>query len=150
MNSPVVDIKLEYDEKKGYYDIIVENGDIVVDNSYKTTIVLALGTDARASSEEISQVDKQRGSIIDLYTKNSNGSKLWLLEQARLDTNSKNKAVDYAFNALQYLKEEVLLKSISVTGNLTADGVVLNIELQALNGVFDKYKFNAWKNTINQ
>lgn len=149
MNSPFVDIKLEFDEAKGYYDIVIENGDIAVDNSYKSTIILALGTDARASNDEISSVEKQRGAIADLYTPHANGSKLWLLEQARLDTSSKNRAVDYAFNALKYLKEDVLLKNINVSGNLSADGIILNIELQALNGVFDKYKFNAWKNTIS-
>jgi len=41
-----------------------------------------------------------------------------------------------------------LLKNINVSGNLTSEGIVLSIELQALNGVFDKYKYNAWKNTI--
>jgi len=148
MNKPFIDLKLEFNENKGYYDILIENGDIVVDNSYKTTLILSLGTDARANTEEINSIDKQRGSITDLYTSQENGSKLWLLEQSRLDTSSKNRAVDYALNALKYLNDNGLLKNINVSGNLTSEGIVLSIELQALNGVFDKYKYNAWKNTI--
>ena len=77
-----------------------------------------------------------------------NGSKLWLLEQSRLDAGAVNRAIDYAKNALKYFVDLSLVQKISVDGYLTSKGVVLVIVIKGLNGTIDKYKYEAWSNSI--
>lgn len=144
-----IDIKMAFDENKGYYDIIpTEEGDLAYDDSFDTTVKCSLLTDGRADSSEVKYVEKQRGTIVDLFTTARNGSKLWLLEQARLDLNSKNKAIDYAKTALKFMLDANYIKNVLITGRLTANGITLNIDFERLSGVFDKYRYDAWENSV--
>ncbi len=144
-NSTFIDILMRYDEDKEYFDLsITDTGDIEADNSFDTTMNCALLTDGRADSSEVSAVERQRGTIVDIFTNGRNGSKLWLLEQSRADLNSKNRAVDYAKKALQFLVDEGYCKNIVVTGSLKEKGISLGIVVERLSGVFDKYRYDAW------
>lgn len=144
------DIELLYREEKGYYDLaITSTGDLKADNSFDTGVNLALFTDGRADKSEVSNPEDQRGTIVDMFTNGyRNGSKLWLLEQSRLDAGAVNRAIDYAKNALKYFVDLSLVQKISVDGYLTSKGVVLVIVVKGLNGTIDKYKYEAWSNSI--
>lgn len=144
------DIELLYREEKGYYDLaITSTGDLKADNSFDTGVNLALFTDGRADKSEVSNPEDQRGTIVDVFTNGyRNGSKLWLLEQSRLDAGTVNRAIDYAKNALKYFVDLSLVQKISVDGYLTSKGVVLVIVVKGLNGTIDKYKYEAWSNSI--
>lgn len=144
------DIELLYREEKGYYDLaITGTGDLKADNSFDTGVNLALFTDGRADKSEVSNPEDQRGTIVDVFTNGyRNGSKLWLLEQSRLDAGAVNRAIDYAKNALKYFVDLSLVQKISVDGYLTSKGVVLVIIIKGLNGTIDKYKYEAWSNSI--
>lgn len=144
------DIELLYRDEKGYYDLaITDTGDLKADNSFDTGVNLALFTDGRADKSEVSNPEDQRGTIVDMFTNGyRNGSKLWLLEQSRLDAGAVNRAIDYAKNALKYFVDLSLVQKISVDGYLTSKGVVLVIVIKGLNGTIDKYKYEAWSNSI--
>lgn len=144
------DIELLYREDKKYYDLaITDTGDLKADKSFDTGINLALFTDGRADKSEVSNPEDQRGTIVDLFTNGyRNGSKLWLLEQSRLDAGAVNRAIDYCKNALQYFVDLSLVEKVSVSGYLTSKGVVLTIVVKCLNGTIDKYKYEAWENSI--
>ena len=144
------DIELLYREEKGYYDLaITSTGDLKADNSFDTGVNLALFTDGRADKSEVSNPEDQRGTIVDMFTNGyRNGSNLWLLEQSRLDAGAVNRAIDYAKNALKYFVDLSLVQKISVDGYLTSKGVVLVIVIKGLNGTIDKYKYEAWSNSI--
>lgn len=144
------DIELLYREEKGYYDLaITSTGDLKADNSFDTGVNLALFTDGRADKSEVSNPEDQRGTIVDMFTNgHRNGSKLWLLEQSRLDAGAVNRAIDYAKNALKYFVDLSLVQKFSVDGYLTSKGVVLVIVIKGLNGTIDKYKYEAWSNSI--
>lgn len=144
------DIELLYREEKGYYDLaITSTGDLKADNSFDTGVNLALFTDGRADKSEVSNPEDQRGTIVDMFTNGyRNGSKLWLLEQSRLDAGAVNRAIDYAKNALKYFVDLSLVQKISVDGYLTSKGVVLVIIIKGLNGTIDKYQYEAWSNSI--
>ena len=147
--SNFTDIKMEYKDKKGFFDIsITDNGDLEQDQSFDTSLNCAILTDGRADNTEVNEIEKQRGTIVDLFTNNNNGSKLWLLEQARADLNTKNRSTDYVKNALKFLVEEKFCKNISVSSKLTVDGIILMITIERLNGVFDNYNYNAWEKSI--
>lgn len=150
-NKSFIDIKMLYDEKKGYYDIsFTDNGDLQRDETFDTSINCALLTDGRADETEVKYVELQRGTIVDLFTPNNNrnGSKLWLLEQSRIDLSAKNRARDYAKNCLQFLKDNNFVKDISVDAKLTEKGIELYISFERFSGVFDKYRYDAWNKSL--
>lgn len=148
-NKNFIDIEMLYDNKKEYYDLaITETGDLKIDDTFDTAINCALLTDGRADSTEVKFVEKQRGTIVDLFTDGRNGSKLWLLEQSRVDLSTKNKAVDYCKNALQYLIDKNYLKNIFVNAQLSANGVIIYIDFERFSGVFDKYRYDAWDKSL--
>ena len=143
------DIELLYREDKGFYDLeITDTGDLKADNSFDTGVNLALFTDGRADVSEVSNPEYQRGTIVDMFTSRRNGSKLWLLEQSRNDAGAVNRAIDYAKNALKYFVDLNLVQKITANGYLTSKGIVLSITIQGINGTIDKYKYEAWNNSI--
>lgn len=147
--SNLIDIKMEYDNQKGYFDLCVtDSGDLEKDKTFDTTLNCSILTDGRADSSEVNIIERQRGTIVDIFTSKRNGSKLWLLEQSRLDLSAKNRAIDYAKNALQFLIDEGFCKDIVVTSKLTHQGISLFITVERLNGVFDQYRYDAWENSI--
>lgn len=148
-NKNFIDIKMAYDEDKEYYDLsFTDDGDLERDESFDTSINCSLLTDGRADSSEVKKVELQRGTIVDLFTDNRNGSKLWLLEQARANLDAKNRARDYAKNALNFLIEKGFVKDIEVSSRLTDKGIALTIVFVRLNGVFDKYRYDAWNKSL--
>ena len=147
--SNLIDIKIQYDNQKGYFDLcLTDSGDLEKDRTFDSTLSYSLLTDGRADITEVGLVEKQRGTIVDLFTSKRNGSKLWLLEQARLDLSSKNRAIDYAKNSLQFLIDEGFCKDIKVTSKLTHQGISLFITIERINGVFDQYRYDAWEQSI--
>ena len=144
-----IDIQMLFDSKKGYFDIsFTDEGDIKSDSSFDTTINCSLLTDGRADSSEVPLVERQRGTIVDLFTRKRNGSKVWLIDQSRADLSAKNKMIDYARNALYFLVEEGFIKDLSVSAELKAEGISLFITFVRFTGVYDKYRFDAWNSSI--
>jgi phage gp46-like protein len=143
------DIELLYREDKRYYDLaITQRGDLKADNSWDTGLNLALLTDGRADKSEVTRPENQRGTIVDLFTPKRNGSKLWLLEQARNDAGAVNRAIDYCKNALKFFTEENYAKTILVDGRRTSKGIILTIDVYGKDGEIDKYRYDAWNNSL--
>jgi phage gp46-like protein len=143
------DIELLFREDKGYYDLATTSvGDLRADNSWDTGLNLALLSDGRADTSEVPRPENQRGTIVDLFTPKRNGSKLWLLEQARNDSGALNRAIDYCRNALKYFIDENFVKTILVDGKRTSKGIIINIEIHGKNGEVDKYRYDAWNNSL--
>lgn len=144
-----IDLKMTYNDDKCYFDLqVTKNGDLQYDNSFDTSMNCALLTDGRADKSEVNILERQRGTIVDVFTTKRNGSKLWLLEQSRLDLTAKNRAMDYCNNALSFLSELGYCKAITTTSKLRINGIELSIIIERMNGVFDKYAFNTWENSI--
>jgi len=126
-----IDIKLS-ENNEGIYDInIAENGDFELEDSFDTSIILSLGTDARASESEMPIPELRRGWWGNLYNstkEHETGSKLWLLSQSRMIQDTLISANDYAKKCLDWLQNDNHLKNINVSGNLTENGIKLNIK----------------------
>ena len=143
------DIELLYREGKGYFDLeITDSGDLKVDNSFDTGLNLAIQTDGRADVSEVSRPENQRGTIVDLFTERRNGSKLWLLEQSRNDVGALNRAIDYCKNALKYFVDLQYVKQILVDGAKSDKGIYLTITVYGINGEINRYRYNAWNNSM--
>jgi len=145
----MIDIKFCYaDNHSEYYDINFDsNGDFVQVDNFDTSILLSLYTDQRAGSSEIGEARKRRGYIADeLYNSFVHGSKLWLLEQSRLNNNTRNLAKTYAENSLQWFLEDGYLENIDVSTRIY-DNINIEIIIIALStNNKNIWAYSLWRN----
>lgn len=145
-----IDIKLI--QNNANYDIeLDENGDLLSTDGFDTSILMSLGTDSRASQSEVSVPYNRRGFIGDEFFEEENfkhGSKLWLLEQARVNNNTRNLAVNYCELALKWMIDENYLNSLNVTGSLKTSGIDISITGITQDGNTESFSYNVWSNTL--
>ena len=135
------------------YDITFNaDGDFETTEGLDTAILLSLLEERRANESEVSTPQKRRGWIgndlgdIAVYEL---GSKLWLLNQERLTTDTLNRAVDYARQSLQWMLDDNIATSINVTGEIEyPEGIKLFIVLSRENNKVESFYFNLWDNTL--
>ena len=117
------DVKLEKDAD-GVFDLVEENGDIASVDGLETAIITSLFTDARTSSGEVPAAYNRRGfsgNLLRIDDDYELGSELWLLEQARLDRNTLNRAQDFAYKSLLWMITKGLAENIEV--NVVKEGM---------------------------
>lgn len=110
------DVKLEKDAD-GVFDLVEENGDIASVDGLETAIITSLFTDARTSSGEVPAAYNRRGfsgNLLRIDDDYELGSELWLLDQARLDQNTLNRAQDFAYKSLLWMITKGLAENIEV------------------------------------
>jgi phage gp46-like protein len=104
----------------GFYDFqIDEDGDIRTDEFFDTAILYSLFGERRAAPDEVVDPERRRGWIGN-DSDFENGSKLWLLYQARLTRDTLNRVEDEASKALQWLVDDgyaVAIEDVSATVN---------------------------------
>jgi phage gp46-like protein len=140
-----IDIKLIADEL-GIYDIGIDSdGDLTKDDSFDTSIIVSLFTDARADESEQSIPERRRGWWGDLFNDAPIGSKLWLLYQAKRTQPKLNSAKGYAQDSLSWLVSDKYAKSISITSNFIENGLNLDIIFERFNSQKENGTFNLWE-----
>jgi phage gp46-like protein len=150
-NNIYVDVDVKFDSTKGYFDIYWTNGDFGKIKGFDTAIKMSLMCERRASSSEISVPQLQRGWLGNLSNSIKNfeiGSKLWLLQQARATTNTLNKAITYASEALRWMIDDQLCTNINVTGVLNNSDIILNIQMIEGKNTIGSYTYSLWQNTF--
>jgi len=112
-----VDLKLEKN-KEGYYDIAFgATGDFELVNSFETADLVSLLTDKRVDRSEIQQPERRRGWWADEISELPGdliGSKLWLLEQSRIEDLTLNKAKDFIQDCFNWYIAQGYLKTINI------------------------------------
>ena len=145
----IIDAKLNKRDNVKYYDFSFDsNGQFEIDESFDTSLVMSIGVDARATDQEIIHKELQRGNLINLFNGINNGSKLWLLNQARSNNETRNRAIDYMKKCLQWLIDDGFLGDVIVNGELKVNGLLLNVVLKRKDGAFDNFAYQAWNNSI--
>lgn len=141
-------------DSNGDYDIeIGDDGDLRAVDGFETSIIMSLLTDGRASPSEVAEPYNRRGFIGDEFFQNENfrhGSKLWLLEQSRNTSDTRNAAVNYAEQALQWMVNDGHLISVSARGSLRVEGIELSITGTALAGNTESFSYQLWRNTLGE
>lgn len=145
-----IDIKLTQDAT-GLFDVSFANGDFETVDSFDTSLQVSLFADARASASQVPRSELRRGwwgnqfdSDFPLFEV---GSKLWLLNQARLTQDTLNNAVDFARNALQWLVLKNHAKDVKVSGSLASEGITLAITIDRGNSIVETKYYDLWNNT---
>jgi len=147
-----VDILVEQDPLTGIFEIgIGDDGDFAKTEGFDTSIAMSLFTDKRASGSEVPASDLRRGwwgvlfnGVFPLFEE---GSKIWLLEQARKTQDTLNDAIDFANESLQWLITDDHAKSIDVQGEFTDNGILLTITIFRDQSVVESKSFEFWQNT---
>ncbi len=139
-------------ETNGLWDIEFENGDIKYTNGLETTVFISLLTDARAAADQAFAPEKRRGwlgNVASPVDGRDLGGLLWLVDQARLNQDTLNSAIDYANKALNWLVEDGLVIEIKVTGRIIPTKYIeLNITLVSKTGDASNVYVPLWRNTI--
>ena len=135
------------------YDFsIAENGDILTDDFFDASILVALFTDKRATSEEMPVSQLRRGWIGDESNQDGfeGGSKIWLYEQAKLTRDTLNGLATEANNALAYFVEDDIAISIFSSADLIDGVTTLTITITRPNSRVDRRFFELWNNTASR
>lgn len=135
------------------YDFsIASNGDILTDDFFDTSILIALFTDKRATAEEMPVTQLRRGWIGDESNEDGfeGGSKIWLYEQAKLTRDTLNGLATEAKNALIYFVEDNIAISVLASGDLIAGVPTLTITITRPNSRVDRRFFELWNNTASR
>ncbi len=135
------------------YDITFNaDGDFETTEGLDTGILLSLLEEQRANESEVSTPQNRRGWLgndlgdIAVYEL---GSKLWLLQQERLTTDTLNRAVDYARQSLQWMLDDGIATKITLTGEIEyPEGIKLFIALKRDNNPVESFYYNLWDNTL--
>ena len=106
-----------------------------------TAIAISLFTDASVNDDELPDGEENRGywGDMDLVANESLGSKLWLLNRAKITTNTINKARDYITEAVQWMIDSGDLLAIEITVERQAlDRLAYQLNCQLNNGTWQQ------------
>lgn len=121
-----IELFLAQDATGTAIDLRVENGGLAVDHEIKTAVLRSLFTDRRAEDDDVlpDPLGGARGWWGDAFLPSPMGSRLWLLGREKILPETLTRARDYAREALQWLVEAGVARSIEVD--------VLRVELDRL------------------
>jgi len=124
------------------------------DSGLDTAVILSLFTDRRAEDDDVlpgTSGDK-RGAWIDSFSEvegDKFGSRLWLLESAKLIPDTVNRVRGYCEEALKWMVDDGIAKAVNVTAEITRHhqlGIIAaTIDIVKPDGSTTRYKFdNLW------
>lgn len=119
----MTDIALVWQDGSGA--IVQQGADVLTDDSLATAVVISLFTDRRAlPSDPVPAGEDRRGWWADSYRDRPIGSRLWLLGREKQMREVLRRAEQYAAEALAWLREDGLVRSVEVVATNPADGVL--------------------------
>lgn len=115
-----MDIALVFDPQALTADIVVENGGLRMDAGLTTAVLVSLFTDRRAEPDDpldpLSPTGDRRGWAGDLLQPAGDryGSRLWLLQRAKMTDDTALLAQQYALESLQWAVDQGIATSVDV------------------------------------
>lgn len=106
-----------------------------------TAIAISLFTDASVNDDELPDGEENRGYWGDMHLPSgqSLGSKLWLLNRAKITTETINKARNYITEAVQWMIDGGDLLAIEITVERQGfDRLAYQLNCQLTNGTWEK------------
>lgn len=133
---------------QGYYDMqIGPDGQIVTEDFFDTAILYSLFGERRAGPDEVVQPQRRRGWIGNEPTF-ENGSKLWLLEQARITRSTLNRIQDEAAKGLQWLVDDGYAVAVDTPVARARGGrLTLEVTIRRSRDKVVRRFYTLWENT---
>lgn len=134
-------------------DIEVFEAQLILDNGLENYVLISLQTDARADDQDIlpAGIKTKKGWWGNQILDTNIGSKLWLLQRAKLDANLLIRAKQYCQEALQWMIDENVVDELII--NVTKDTSRTNsifIEIDLIKEENDSIGFAYYYNWRNQ
>ncbi len=144
------DAVLTIDPGSQLYDFQIDaNGDIKTEDFFDTSLLYSIFGERRAAPDEVVDANLRRGWIgndVDF----ENGSKIWLLHQARLTRSNLNRLEDETRKALQWIVDDGFAVAIDqVNATLSGGRVLLDITIRRSRDKVVRRAFELWENTGN-
>ena len=141
------DISLSWNPQFGIAEISVSNGTITLGHDLETAILISLHTDRVADPGDVlpggSNTDP-RGWWADTFEGDQIGSKLWQVWSRVRNQDTLNFARDTATQALQWMIDDGVAQSVTVTPSFYGSGgLALNIVVTEPSGEATEYTY-AW------
>ena len=147
-----MDLLLSFPTSGAKADFSLSEGQLALDDSFYTAVLISLFTDRRADPDDELAASEtwRRGWWADslpqngVYDKDQIGSRLWLLFRCKATEATRLRAEEYAGEALVWLLEDKLVKNIRVSASWvdqTGGLLQLSIALVLPNGHAEKYNF---------
>ncbi|MGD9638390.1 MAG: phage GP46 family protein [Alphaproteobacteria bacterium] len=146
------DVGIIFDTSTLTGDIQVVDGDLAVDSTLKTAVILSLFSDRRADdTDERPKGSSYRGWWADALGSDKFGSKLWLLARAKHTEETRSRAEDYAKQALEWLIDDEIAALVEVTAEwLSQEILAIEVVITKGDGTVENYQFsNIWEEIIN-
>jgi len=147
------DILLTQNEDDYIFDIDFDtNGDFLLTEGLETAIFMSLFCEKRADSSEIVAPEYRRGDWSNILNDINNyevGSKLWLLEVARIEQEALNTGINEIEESLNWLIEDSIANERSANGEISGNSITYNIKIEKENNEFETYYFDGFKITID-
>ena len=145
------DISVTFNSVSGLRDIAVgSDGDLQSVDDFSNSLDLSILNNKRENSSEVPQPIARRGWIGDLTPKTQGrkvGSKVWLFEQSRRDSDTINGIRDAVLESLQWLIDEGQVERTEVTAVASGiSGVLVTATFFIGNNTVKRY-FSLWNRT---
>ncbi len=112
----------------GVFDIGIQGGDLLTDSGMRTAVLLSLFSDRIAQDDDVipDGTDNRRGYWADAYDASGDriGSRLWVLSREMQTVATLSRAEEYANEALQWMVDDSVAKTVSSTANWLDGGVL--------------------------
>jgi phage gp46-like protein len=138
-------------------DLVLSGPSLDEDDGLETAVVISLFTDRRAQpgdplpiSAQLAGSPDRRGWWGDTFPDMPGdriGSRLWLLNREKQLTSVVERAREYALEALQWLVEDGVARTVNVTAEIVRQGVLgLSVEIVRSDKAVAQYRFKSfWK-----
>jgi len=105
------------DGNYSWFDVLLEDGDLVTDAGLESAVVLSLFLDRRAENDDVIDGDDKRGWWADGIDGDGDliGSRLWQLSRAKTRADVLPLAEEFAEEALEWMLEDGVAKSVTAT-----------------------------------
>ena len=134
----------------GIFDLVVVDNVLSTVTGFETAILVSLLSDARASSSSVGLPSRRRGWVGNIETADTGrqfGSRLWTFHQARLTESTLNGLSVAAQEALSWMIEDGIARSVSAVAEKTdISEATIEIVIVTPVGSEERYAF-TWRQT---
>lgn len=133
----------------GILDIVLDDeGDILTDNFLDTSLIRSVFAERRAAKDEVADPQMRRGWIGNEGKDFEDGSKVWLYEQARLNSKTLNGVKSEIENGLLWLLDDRVALDFEVVLGVGDDlEMTAEIKIQRDESRVDNFFFVLFENT---
>lgn len=141
-----IDIKLTQNQLKQWEIAFNDDGDFETVQGFDTALQMSILSEKRASPEEVPSPQLRRGWVGNEDQEFPIGSKVWLVDQSRRNSDTLNDLKTHAEGGFQWFIDEDLLDEIEVNTLFTLNGAALDVTL-TVDNVPTRVLFDLWAMT---